>query len=68
MRPRIKRLLRKHGYSPDQRKEAVDTVFDQAAQAFREGGSWTLQRHPWSTETNRRTCRRSVSRTCQRSY
>lgn len=30
MRRRIRRLLRRHGYPPDKRKEAVDTVLEQA--------------------------------------
>ena len=38
MRTRIKRLLRKHGYPPDKRQEAVDTVIEQAEQVCREWG------------------------------
>lgn len=30
MRRRVKRLLRKHGYPPDKRDEAVVTVIDEA--------------------------------------
>ena len=35
---RVKRLLKKHGYPPDQRQEAVDTVIEQAEQVCREWG------------------------------
>ena len=38
MRTRIKRLLREHGYPPDKRQEAVDTVIEQAEQVCREWG------------------------------
>ncbi len=38
MRTRIKRLFRKHGYPPDKRQEAVDTVIEQAEQICREWG------------------------------
>lgn len=30
MRVKVKRVLRKHGYSPDKQKEATDTVLEQA--------------------------------------
>ena len=36
MRVQVKRLLRKHGYPPDQRTEAVLTVIEQAEQVCRE--------------------------------
>jgi len=36
MRRKIKRLLRKHGYPPDKRKEALEAVFEQAEQACRD--------------------------------
>jgi len=39
MRTRIKRLLRKYGYPPDKREEAVITVIEQAEQVCRD---WTL--------------------------
>ena len=38
MRTRVKRLLRKHGYPPDKREEAVLTVIDQAEAVCREWG------------------------------
>jgi type I restriction enzyme, R subunit len=38
MRSNIKRLLRKHGYPPDKREEAVVTVLDQAEVVCREWG------------------------------
>lgn len=38
MRTRIRRLLRKHGYPPDKRQEAVDTVIEQAEQVCRDWG------------------------------
>lgn len=38
MRSKIKRLLRKHGYPPDQREAAVTTVIEQAEQVCREWG------------------------------
>ena len=36
MRVQVKKLLRKHGYPPDQREEAVLTVIEQAEQVCRE--------------------------------
>jgi len=39
MRIRIKRLLRKYGYPPDKREEAVITVIEQAEQVCRD---WAL--------------------------
>jgi len=36
MRTRIKRLLRKYGYPPDKREEAVVTVIEQAEQVCRD--------------------------------
>ncbi|MFC1706971.1 type I restriction enzyme endonuclease domain-containing protein, partial [Planctomycetota bacterium] len=36
MRRKIKRLLRKHGYPPDKRQEALEAVFLQAEQACRD--------------------------------
>jgi signal transduction histidine kinase len=36
LRVLVKRILRKHGYPPDKRKEAVDTVIEQAEQVCRE--------------------------------
>ena len=36
MRRKIKRLLRKHGYPPDQREEAVATVIEQAEAVCRD--------------------------------
>ena len=38
MRSRIKRLIRKHGYPPDKRQEAVDAVIEQAEQVCTEWG------------------------------
>ncbi len=38
LRTRIKRLLRKHGYPPDKREEAVRTVLEQAEQVCRDWG------------------------------
>ena len=36
MRVQVKKLLRKHGYPPDQREEAVLTVIEQAEQVCKE--------------------------------
>jgi len=36
LRSKVKRLLRKHGYPPDKRQEAVDTVIEQAEQVCRD--------------------------------
>ena len=36
MRRKVKRLLRKHGYPPDQREEAVITVIEQAEAVCRD--------------------------------
>lgn len=36
MRTSIKRLLRKHGYPPDKRQPAVDTVIEQAEEVCRD--------------------------------
>ena len=38
MRTRIRRLLRKHGYPPDKRQEAVETAIEQAEQVCRDWG------------------------------
>jgi type I restriction enzyme R subunit len=39
MRTRVKRLLRKHGYPPDKRQEAVETVIEQAEEVCKEWGA-----------------------------
>lgn len=36
MRTKIKRLLRKHGYPPDKRKAAVDTIIEQAEEVCKD--------------------------------
>lgn len=36
MRAKVKRLLRKHGYPPDKREEAVVTVIEQAEMVCRD--------------------------------
>jgi len=36
MRRKVKRLLRRHGYPPDKRKEAVVTVIEQAERVCRD--------------------------------
>lgn len=36
MRPKVKRLLRLHGYPPDKREAAVVTVIEQAEMVCRE--------------------------------
>jgi type I restriction enzyme R subunit len=38
MRAKVKRLLRKHGYPPDKREDAVVTVIEQAETVCREWG------------------------------
>ena len=38
MRAKVKRLLRKHGYLPDKREDAVVTVIEQAETVCREWG------------------------------
>ena len=38
LRVLVKRTLRKHGYPPDKRQEAVDTVIEQAEQVCRDWG------------------------------
>ena len=38
MRAKVKRLLRKHGYPPDQQEAAVVTVIEQAEQVCKEWG------------------------------
>jgi hypothetical protein len=39
IRTKVKKLLRKHGYPPDKRKEAVETVIEQAEEVCRD---WAL--------------------------
>jgi type I restriction enzyme, R subunit len=52
MRTRIKRLLRKHGYPPDKREAAVETVIQQAEVVSRD---WAARTSRTRTPPSRRT-------------